>query len=590
MNYLDTLESFIDRYEIIRKIVYHTKEIINNSILGKLRENDKVAIWGLGEHTVELLKVLNIEDLNIVCFIDRSKGKDNLEILGKKVIEPSAIEEYAPDAIIISSYTFRKEISEYVSKFYPHYKIIDFYDDYDVGIPFYNNIMFMNLKMYAVTISNMYNDLINMGCAVNNNIKEKVLQISKENNVIDEIEPNPSSYYNAFKNTNLDHKNMDKIKVDFFIQIPQGWTSLESVWNAFCKDKRFVSRIIQVPNIHDKGKEFNDDIRKFLISSNIPFIPWYFYDINTEKPGFVFFQNPYDPTRPLGFHADNVCPKTKVVYVPYGLEIGGGYANYDRQFNLFIQNNAWLICSRSQRNKNMYKKYCSRGDINVVITGHPKLDAIYNLDKFTVNDHMAEITAGKKVFLWNPHFSIDINENWSTFNEFKDAILAIFERRKDAFLIIRPHPLLLENIAIECEEKIPGITGFKNKISKMTNVYFDTTFDYRHSFALSDALLSDTSSFLLEYLPTKKPIVYLRNNEGPGLNDDGDIVDYYYIANTEEDIERYVDMVIDNQDPMREIRLSKIEEYLYIVDGQAGRRIKEAVVNKYLMETSELKS
>lgn len=587
MNYLDRLESFVERYEIIRKLVYATKEIINESILSKLNINDKVAIWGLGEHTNELLKILNIENINIVCFIDRSKGKDNLEIMRKKVIEPSAVEDYAPDSIIVSSYAFRKEISEQISKFYPHCRIIDFYNDYDVGIPFYSDIMLTNLKMYAVTIHDMYNDLRNMGYTVNSNIKEKVVKISQENNLTDRNEPKMGDYYEAIINADLENKG--KIKVDFFIQFSQGWTSLESVWKAFCEDERFVPRLVQIPYIHYQAKEFNE-IRDYLISLKLPFIPWYFYDFDTGIPEVVFYQSPYDTTRPLEFHLDSLYKKTRIVYIPYGLEIGGGKLNCDRQFNLFMQNNAWMTCARSARHKIMYKKYCNRGDENVIITGHPKLDAIYNLNKFTVDDHMAKITEGKRVFLWNPHFIIDINENWSTFNKFKDVMLDIFEKRKDAFLIIRPHPLLLENIAMESEEKIPGVTRFKNRISNMANVYFDTTFDYRHAFALSDALLSDTSSFLLEYLPTKKPIIYLRNSEGPGLNDDGDIVDYYYVVNSEEDIEKYVDMVISDQDPMREVRLAKIEEYLFIVDGQTGKRIKKAVLNKYLMEISELKS
>lgn len=581
MNYVNKLEQFIDRYEIIKKLVYSTEEIINEVIFNKLSSNDKVAIWALGEHTTKLLKVLNTDKLNIVCFVDRAKGKDNLTIMGKKVIDPSVLQEYAPDTIIISSYSFRKEIGEYIRNFYPNCKTIDIYDEYDFGAPFYDNLIFMNFKMYAVTIPSMYSDLVNMGYSINDDIKQKILKILEENDLVYEFNAKGS----CFK-PGVASENTSKIKVDFFLQIPQGWTSLESVWKAFREDDRFEARIIQVPYINNRGKEFNDDIRNFLISRNLPFIPWYFYDIDAEKPAIVFFQNPYDVNRPPGFHASEVCRKTRAVYVPYGLEIGGGNTNYDRQFNLFLQNNAWLICSRSLRNKNMYKKYCRRGDENVIVTGHPKLDAIYNLDKFAVDEQMARIVAGKKVFLWNPHFRIDdFEEKWSTFNKFKDAMLDIFEKREDAFLIIRPHPILLENMKTASEEIIPGITRFKNRINNMANVYFDTMFDYRHSFALSDALLSDASSFLLEYLPTQKPIVYLRNNEGPGLNDDGDIVNYYYVADTQDDIEKYVDMIIRGQDPMKETRLAKIEEYLYIIDGQAGKRIKEAVANKYLMET-----
>lgn len=161
----------------------------------------------------------------------------------------------------------------------------------------------------------------------------------------------------------------------------------------------------------------------------------------------------------------------------------------------------------------------------------------------------------------------------------------IFEEREDLFLIIRPHPALIENIKNEDEEGIPGIIRFNNRINKMDNVYFDTNFDYRHSFAISDALISDASSFLLEYLPTYKPIMYLPNYEGPGLNDDGDIVNSYYIGNEREDMEKFVEMVSKGLDSMKDRRISKIEEYLYAFDGRVGERIKEVAYKKYISET-----
>ena len=438
--------------------------------------------------------------------------------------------------------------------------------------------------MYAINIINMYNDMRSLGHEIPYEIEENIIKISKENNINSHI--NKHNLYiinNNFNLQNCSEKCQDKIKVDFFIQYPQGWTSVESVYNAFFRDDKFEPRIVQIPYHYYKNKEYRDELREFFISHELPFIPWYFYDIDIFKPDIIIYQSPYDGTRPENLKLKT--PITKhIVYIPYGLEIGGGHANLERQFNLTIQNKAWLICSRSHRNKAMYKKYCDNGDNNVVVTGHPKIDAIYNLKEFELDKNLIKVRKKKKTFLWNPHFSIDSNENWSTFNTWKDIILDIFEEREDLFLIIRPHPALIENIKNEDEESIPGIIRFNNRINKMDNVYFDTNFDYRHSFVISDALISDASSFLLEYLPTYKPIMYLPNYEGPGLNDDGDIVNSYYIGNEREDMEKFVEMVSKGLDSMKDRRISKIEEYLYAFDGKVGKRIKEAVYKKYILE------
>ncbi|SCG81923.1 hypothetical protein DW1_0303 [Proteiniborus sp. DW1] len=582
------LELFIDKYEYMKKFFYFSKNGINEYLLSKIDLNDKVAIWGAGEHTEKLLQLINIENINILCCVDKSKEKRGLYIEGIRIVQPCEIKDYKIDTIIISSYSFRKEIREEINKLSSMYKIVDFYDKYDLGFPFFYKYLNANTMLIAITVISIFNDIKAMGYKVDKENEKKVIEIIAQNNFdIEDIKRK-----NGVLNRNLLHKHEDnydegsKIKVDFFFQYPQGWTSLETVWKSFNEDNRFIARLIQVPFLQEFKDIFSDDSRKFLLDSNIPFIPWYLYDIDEEKPDIVFYQSPYDELRPKEFSSREIYRKTRIAYIPYALEIGGGDLNYRLQFNLFLHNNAWMIFARSKRHKEMYRKYSSNKGKNVVVTGHPKIDAIYKLKDFNVDREMAKMVKGRKVFIWNPHFSIgsDPLSNWSTFNIWKDIILDIFEKRQNCFLIIRPHPLLLERLDKECEESIPKVKEFKDRISKMGNVYIDRNFDYRHSFAISDALLSDASSFLLEYLATYKPIMYLPNKNGPSLNEDGDIVEYYYKAYERKDIEEYVDMVANGFDTMKDIRTSKIEEYLGIVDGKVGERIKNCVLEKYDFE------
>lgn len=584
---LDRLNVFLNKYRNMIEINKSLQKVINEYLLKFIEPGDRVAIWGAGEHTYNLLKFINMEDNNIICFIDKSNEKINTNINGRLIISPNNIENYNIDTIIISSYEYRNEIREEIQEYNPKIKIIDFYDKYNFGYPIFNDLLNINFDMYVSAIISIYYLIKTNEYDLDKKIEHEILNIIERNRI-------NTSYYESlnigldekFINDNHQEDAKNKIKVDFFIQFPQGWTSLETVWRAFREDDKFITRIVQVPFIHRNRDNLKDEITNFLISNGIPFLPWYLYDINIEKPDIVFYQNPYDSSRPYEFSTKEVIKKANIAYVPYSLEIAGG-VNTKMQFDLFLQNNVWLVFARSRRHKDMFKKYSSNKGRNVKVVGHPKIDCIYNLSSFDIDENMIKVTGGRKTLFWNPHFGVKGDISWSTFNKWKDIMLDIFEKRKDIFLIIRPHPLLLESIEIENEEDIPGIVQWKNRIKKMNNVYFDTNFDYRHSFAISDALISDASSFLLEYLPTYKPIMYLPNYEGPGLNDDGDIVDSYYIGNEREDIEKFVDMVSKGLDPMKDARISKIEEYLYVFDGKVGERIKEVVYKKYITETKQ---
>ncbi len=132
-----------------------------------------------------------------------------------------------------------------------------------------------------------------------------------------------------------------------------------------------------------------------------------------------------------------------------------------------------------------------------------------------------------------------------------------------------------EGILTEAQE-----TQFRVRLSECPNIILDENPSYIDSFLLSDALMTDAGSFLLEYLPTENPILYLENPNGPGLNEEGCIVDSYYTANKINDIDKFLTMIEKGEDPLRSDRLSRINEFLYKIDGMSGKRIKEHVLNE----------
>ena len=75
----------------------------------------------------------------------------------------------------------------------------------------------------------------------------------------------------------------------------------------------------------------------------------------------------------------------------------------------------------------------------------------------------------------------------------------------------------------------------KREINKSSNIIWDDTDDYRNAFYASDAIITDGTTFCLEYLYTKKPILLTpRNMNGFYLFED--MLSSYYIGKKIQDI------------------------------------------------------
>lgn len=371
------------------------------------------------------------------------------------------------------------------------------------------------------------------------------------------------------------------VRILLVIQHISIWTSWRSVWKECNQNDQIEVHVVIVPFIHPYGSEkIIVELKQCLKAEGVPFFLSDFYAIDSFKPHVVMLQNPYDSTRPDNYSSEKLSFKGyRIAYIPYGLEMGGGEENINWQFNLDFHHNAWRIFARSKRHKAMYAKYSKVGDSNVVITGHPKFDfqAEQLASQLTFDDLRNKI-AGRKVVLWTPHFSVGLPATWSTYRIYGEAIINETQLRPDLFFIIRPHPLffkaMIENeLWAETDEAI-----FKDNCKSQNNLWLDESFDYIKIFSIVDVLMTDVGSFLLEFLPTGKPILYLHHPEGVGLNDDGELVNYLYKAESVSDITQFLNDVQTGEDSKKTNRLSVLSEYLFVLDGNAGKRICEIMV------------
>jgi CDP-glycerol glycerophosphotransferase (TagB/SpsB family) len=157
-------------------------------------------------------------------------------------------------------------------------------------------------------------------------------------------------------------------------------------------------------------------------------------------------------------------------------------------------------------------------------------------------------------------------------------------------LIIRPHPLFFGTLEARKIWDSQQIERFLRECQNAPNILIDRRPSYLPVFAASSALISDASSFLLEYAATGKPVLYLPNRRGPQLNSDGEFVEKHcQIGETEEQIRRFLDDVAICKDRNAHSRMEAYKSFMHFSKIGAGHEIKSEILRR-LREECELQN
>ncbi|MCA1923123.1 class I SAM-dependent methyltransferase, partial [Buttiauxella noackiae] len=216
-----------------------------------------------------------------------------------------------------------------------------------------------------------------------------------------------------------------------------------------------------------------------------------------------------------------------------------------------------------------------KGNKHVHVTGHPKFDSLKLWQRDTPN--------ARKTLLWTPHFVEDNIKGWSTFNLYFETMIFI-AMNYPIDLIVRPHPLFIGRLEAFGGVGVEKFTQLIKYAKAFPNISLDFESSYNTSFYQADALLADAGSFLLEFLPTEKPILYLTHETCLGLNKSADFVSKnYYLAKAEKDIDDFVVMLLADEDPKKEKRLKALHDNFFIPEVSAGDEICK-VLKKYFSQ------
>lgn len=365
-----------------------------------------------------------------------------------------------------------------------------------------------------------------------------------------------------------------QVRAVFFAELGEKWDAMESVYTYMRDDPRFdpvvvltpVFRIAQQAN----GKTEQEVIYKdYLTPLGIPFFEYNEYDIEKDCPELAFMSQPYESCTLPAFWAEHIAKYTRLVYLSYYLPDRVSQNTIEALCRLPVYHHAWKVAGYNQKHFDFYSRHSYCRGSNMMLTGLPKTDPMVLLsDRELPLPSGWEKLRGKKTFLWNSWYDIKV----SSLRYFED-IIHWFEQHPDCALIWRPHPMMDTVTKLYYPDAYSRFKEYQSIISAMPNGVVDRETSCEAAFRYSDALISDYSSLMVQYLFADKPLLWMKN---PVWNMTGEeFVSTAWMEQAEQSAQicAFLERVSGGVDANAQIRKEILKTGLPLADGHCGERV-----------------
>lgn len=374
------------------------------------------------------------------------------------------------------------------------------------------------------------------------------------------ISINNCAIKNNYKKILKKIKQKKKIKIIFLCSESSKW-NYSILYNKLKNQENFTPQIVLYPQIDVLINKDNASIEaqlnkeyKFFKEQNFEttfgYIKNKYISIKRFKPDIVFYEQPYG--LPQEYSIKNVSKFALCMYTPYGYEILDTLDNYTQHFHKRLH--TYFVENEYQVSR--YEMYSPKNKENCVVTGCIKMEM---LDNATIVENK---NTNKINIIYAPHHSLEQDSlMFATFLDSGKYLLEFAKKhRNEINWIFKPHPrlkysLIMNNLMTESE-----VNTYYSKWENLGTIH--NTGNYFDIFKNSDAMITDSISFLAEYLPTNKPIIQLTNPKHYPYNKIGNTIEkVLYKAYSQEEFKQIFDNVIlSKNDYLKDNRTSIISE------------------------------
>ncbi|MBP3688014.1 MAG: glycosyltransferase [Alphaproteobacteria bacterium] len=380
------------------------------------------------------------------------------------------------------------------------------------------------------------------------------------------------------------HNNNNKIRVVFLFQEASYWSSMKSLYETLMKDERFEVFVVAIPVLvvpHLNKLELKSENIKFLEDNNIEYIDargadGTMFDIYNLKPDYVFVQIHFDRQRILEYKTNIIRLYSKVCLIPHAFLLS---ASDNKE--LSYQQDYFRIFAPNQYHAEQLSSVIHRSD-NIEITGYPRFD-LYNshLQDSPIWKIRKKKKSRIKRIIWSPHWwayghsrglANGVLNLWDYFYNYVQA-------HKDVELIVKPHPNLFNGLTQSgyiTESKANSMIAAMNALPN-AQVYMGG--DYIDLFQTADLIVNNSISFLAEWLPSEKPMIFFDTERKFELNEmAGQILEvYYHVSSITALDEQITNILYKQQDSMKYQRINCCKK-LNLKAGNVAEKIKQSLI------------
>ncbi len=366
----------------------------------------------------------------------------------------------------------------------------------------------------------------------------------------------------------------DIIRCCFVVQMPELWNKQSSVYDLMSRDSRFETWMIIVPHYQVDKKclgDYGDELQFFEAeckNGNILYAlnngKW--NEIDLKQFDYVFFQRPYDWYLPEAVKSSNAVGKAGVCYIPYATPEMKKTVIYPKSFFRNIYLGFMEDGHAADFNSKRFGKTSRIGTQRFLNVGYPSFENCMALSHECLY----------KRVLWTPRWSYDPIVGGSHFVEYVQPLMDY--DWGDAKLSVRPHPMMWKEFIRIGKMTQQQIDELCIKWKKL-GITQDMNKDIEVTFQETDILISDNSSVIPMFFMTGKPIIYcefaieyssLFATVIPGL----------YIARNWDDVEKYLNQLLQHDDPLITVRQQIIEEN-FSMHNNATKHIVETIISDF---------
>ncbi|WP_073348094.1 CDP-glycerol glycerophosphotransferase family protein [Bacteroides congonensis] len=359
------------------------------------------------------------------------------------------------------------------------------------------------------------------------------------------------------------------IKVAFVVYDISKWKS-EELYLQMLEHPRFEPVLVPVMCYHgdyvESTRQF-DKCMETLKAKNYKYIvgsPHVDID-DLVRPDIVFYGELYDGLFDKQYAFLYNTKRTSLAcYVPYCFR----NTNIPETINHLENNLVWMGFVENNYTLEDFRPIMTNNAVNHYVTGLPIQDSF--IKAFQNHQDVWKIQrTNKKCIIWAPSHTIK-GENLrnayeqSTFLDIADEMLQLVEKYKDSIQwAFKPHPVLKRKlIQVWGQERTDA---YYAKWAELDNTQLEEG-QYVDLFMGSDALIHDCMSFMVEYMYTEKPLLFLSNghdNMNICNTQTKEAFKLHYKGATIEEVETFLlNIVMDEYDDLKTKRVEYKKKYL----------------------------